>query len=107
MEKIELIKLTLDEIRKAADMIEACKNNYIILASTTESISDYRQNEIMDYIDLLDKIRIKLRDTLVIASNFQNAKDMLTGVDVALSKTAIELIHETKTDSDFENSEEE
>ena len=103
MDTIELIKLTLEEIRRSSEMIESCKNNYIMIAKSKNNATEYRANEIMDYVDVIEKARISLRDTLNDLLKFQEAKDMFTGVDIALSKTAIELINVIKNESDFEN----
>ena len=103
MDTIELIKLTLEEIRRSSEMIESCKNNYVLVSKLKNNVTEYRANEIMDYVDVIEKARISLRDTLNDLFKFQEAKDMFTGVDIALSKTAIELINEIKNESDFEN----
>lgn len=103
MDTIELIRLTLEEIRRSSEMIESCKNNYVLVSKLKNNVTEYRANEIMDYVDIMENARISLRDTLNDLLKFQEAKDMLTGVDIALSKTAIELINEIKNESDFED----
>ena len=103
MDTIELIKLTLEEIRRSSEMIESCKNNYVLVSKLKNNVTEYRANEIMDYVDIMENARISWRDTLNDLLKFQEAKDMVTGVEIALSKTAIELINEIKNESDFEN----
>ena len=103
MDTIELIRLTLEEIRRSTEMIESCKNNYVLVSKLKNNVTEYRANEIMDYVDIMENARILLRDILNNLLKFQESKDMFTGVDVALSKTAIELINEIKNESDFED----
>ena len=51
---------------------------------------------------VLADARIKLRDVLENIAEFQNAKDMVCPVDMALSETSYDLIYERKDEYDFE-----
>ena len=58
MDTIELIRLTLEEIRRSTEMIESCKNNYVLVSKLKNNVTEYRANEIMDYVDVIEKARI-------------------------------------------------
>lgn len=100
MEKIELINLTLDEIRKACTTVNnVCNDTKRILRKEEyDSLKELAN----DCEDVLDSVRVKLRDALEEVVNYQNATDMLCGVDCALSEVAFDLIYERKTEEDFE-----
>ena len=51
---------------------------------------------------VLADARIKLRDVLENIAEFQNAKDMVCPVDMALSETSYDLIYGRKDEYDFE-----
>lgn len=100
MEKIELINLTLDEIRRAAQMIEGVRvqalwSNHISPDSVKDKIAT-------DCTEQLERTRLALREALEDIAEFQNNQDMLSGVDCALAKVSFDLIYERKTDEDFE-----
>ena len=99
MEKIELINLTLDEIRRSTTTISVVRNSAVDMnrgeSKTLESIAN-------DCDAILEDTRIKLRDVLESVAEFQNAKDMICGVDVALTQVPFDLIYERKKASDYE-----
>lgn len=102
MEKIELINMTLDEIRRAALMIEGVRNQAVFhdyIRPTDEVI----MQTIADCTQQLERTRLSLRDVLEEITEFQNGTGMLCGVDCALAKVPFALIYERKTDKDFEN----
>lgn len=100
MEKIELINLTLDEIRRAAQMIEGVQ----VQALWSNHISpDIVKDKIAtDCTEQLERTRLALREALEEIAEFQNNQDMLSGVDGALAEVSFDLIYERKTDEDFE-----
>lgn len=101
MRKLELINLTLDEIRKASGIVnEVCNDTK---RSYYEEENEVQKNIIVDCEKILEEIRIKLRDTLGYIITSQDVKDMLTEVDYALSKLPNDLIFGHKTDEDFES----
>lgn len=100
MKKIELINLTLDEIRRATQMIESVRaqviwSNHVSPASVKNKIAT-------DCTEQLERSRLALREVLEGVAEFLNAQDMLSGVDCALTKVSFDLIYERKTDEDFE-----
>lgn len=99
MEKIELINLTLDEIRRAAQMIEGVR----VQALWSNHISpDIVKDKIAtDCTEQLERTRLALREALEDISEFMNNKDMLSSVDCALSKVPFDLIYERKNEDDF------
>lgn len=100
MEKIELISLTLDEIRRAASMIEDIRNTAVWHDYTSPDA--VKKQIITDCTEQLERTRLQLRKVLEEIAEFQNDHDMLCGVDCALSKVAFDLIYERVTDEDFE-----
>lgn len=100
MEKIELINLTLDEIRRAALMIECVRNTAV--CHNDVSPDDLKRQIMTDCTEQLERTRLQLREVLEDIAEFQNGRDMLCGVDCALSKVAFDLIYERKTEEDFE-----
>lgn len=100
MRKIELINLTLDEIRRSATMISDVHREAVY--SNHQEQSDIFEKLISDCDSVLEDARIKLRDVLENIAEFQNAKDMVCGVDVALTETPFDLIYERKDEDDFE-----
>lgn len=99
MEKIELINLTLDEIRRAAQMIEGVR----VQALWSNHISpDIVKDKIAtDCEEQLERTRLVLREVLEDIEEFQNGQDMLLGVDCALAKVSLDLIYERKNEDDF------
>lgn len=100
MEKIELINLTLDEIRRAAQMIEGVCTQ--VLWSNRLSPCDVKEKITASCTEQLERTRLALREVLEDIAEFQNNQDMLSGVDCALAKVSFDLIYERKTDEDFE-----
>jgi hypothetical protein len=100
MKQIELINLTLDEIRRSATMIDDVQKEAIFndMASGCNQFGDL----INECALMLETTRIKLRDVLENIAEFQNAKDMICPVDMALSETSYDLIYERKNECDFE-----
>ena len=100
MRKIELINLTLDEIRRSATMVS---DVYIDAAhSNNEERNDLFEKIMSDCDSMLEDTRIKLRDILENIAEFQNDKDMICGVDMAISKNIYDLIYERKDEYDFD-----
>lgn len=99
MEKIELINLTLDEIRRSLTTISTVRNSAVDMNRGESHILKSIEN---DCDIILEEARIKLRDVFETVAEFQNAKDMISGVDVALSTIPCDLIYERKKASDFE-----
>lgn len=100
MKKIELINLTLDEISRSATMVsDVCKD---AVYSNHKEPNEMLEALVSDCERVLEEARIKLRDVLENIAEFQNAKDMVSPVDVVLSETAYDLIYERKDEYDFE-----
>lgn len=100
MRKIELINLTLDEIRRSATMVS---DVYKDAAYSNHKEQNESFETLMSDCDrVLADARIKLRDVLENIAEFQNAKDMVCPVDMALSETSYNLIYERKDEYDFE-----
>ncbi len=106
MTSIELINLTLNEIRRTAQAVADVKTEqeFILknkpLAKTTEDVMKRaveRDNNALEYC------RKALRDVLEHIANYQNNVNMVRGVDGALGKVAYDLIYERKTDEDYES----
>lgn len=100
MKKIELINLTLDEIRRSATMVSDVHKDAV--RSNHRKQNELFEALISDCDKVLEDARIKLRDVLENIAEFQNAKDMICGVDMAICETAYELIYERKDEDDFE-----
>lgn len=100
MKKIELINLTLEEIRRSVTMVsDVCKD---AAYNNLKEPNELFETLMSDSERVLETVRIKLRDVLGKIAEFQNAKDMVCGVDRALSETAYDLIYERKDEYDFE-----
>ena len=91
MKKIELINLTLDEIRRSVSMISEVQNCAL---NANKNNNEVLQELSTDCDNILEEARIKLRDVLENVAEFQNAKDMICGVDVALTDVSYNLIYE-------------
>lgn len=100
MKKIELINLTLDEIRRSATTVSDVAKDAAY--SNHKEPNELFETLISDCEIVLEDARIKLRDVLENIAEFQNAKDMICGVDMALCETAYDLIYERKDEYDFE-----
>ncbi len=99
MKKIELINLTLDEIRRSVSMISEVQNCAL---NANKDNNKVLQELSTDCDNILEEARIKLRDVLENVAEFQNAKDMICGVDVALTDVSYSLIYERKKECDYE-----
>lgn len=100
MKKIELINLTLDEIRRSTTIIS---DVYVEAALRNRHQKDEILEGIMNDCDYaLENARKKLRDVLENVANFQNEKDMICGVDIALTKVSYDIIYERKKECDYE-----
>lgn len=99
MKKIELINLTLDEIRKACTTVDnVCDDTkHILHEEDYESLKKL----VNDCEDVLNSVRVKLRDVLEEVVDYQNATDMLSGVDCALAKVPFDLIYERTSEDDY------
>lgn len=92
MTKIELINLTLDEIRRSATIIN----------DTRREAAKYDKDLANEMVACLEEIRAYLRDVLEKAATCQNVYDMISGIDVALTEVSYDLIYERKTEQDYE-----
>lgn len=109
MKSIELINLTLNEIRRSAQMVADAEADFRNLIFNMEKDGfDAKQIEFnKKYADRLhedlERCRLTLRDVLEDIAECQNNRDMVTEVDVAIGKVAYDLIYERKTDKDYES----
>mgnify|MGYP007057634845 CR=1 FL=1 len=100
MEKIELINLTLDEIRKACTTVNnVCNDTKLMLKGDD---CECLKKLVNNCNEVLESIRVKLREALEEVANYQDATDMVCPVDMALSEVAFDLIYERKDEYDFE-----
>lgn len=105
MSDFELINLTLDQIRRIAGVIEQARVEqwHLLKAQGKESISGNIMKDCYDKNEAaLRKCRFALRDILDDIAEHQNAEDMVSAVDAALSKVSFDLIYERKSEEDFE-----
>ena len=105
MSDFELINLTLDQIRRIAGVIEQVRVEqwHLLKAQGKESISGNIMKDCYDKNGAaLRKCRFALRDILDDIAEHQNAGDMVSAVDAALSKVSFDLIYERKSEEDFE-----
>lgn len=100
MRKIELINLTLDEIRRSTTMVSEVYKD--AANSNRDEKNELFEGIMSDCDRVLEDTRVKLRDVLENIAEFQNDKDMICGVDMALSKTSYDLIYERKDECDFD-----
>lgn len=100
MEKIELINLTLDEIRKACTTVDNVCNDTkrTLRKEDSESLKEL----VNDCEEVLESVRVNLREVLEEVADYQNGTDMLCGVDCALTKVPFDLIYERTTEDDYE-----
>ena len=108
MKTIELINLTLNEIRRSAQVVADVENDYRHLifnmekdGCNAESI-EFNKQCADDMQSGLNNCRLALRDVLENIANVQNFKDMVSPVDAALGKVAYDLIYERTTDEDYD-----
>ena len=105
MSDYELINLTLDQIRRIAGAIELVRIEqwHLLKAQGEESISGKIMKDCYDKNEAaLKKCRLALRNVLKDIAEHQNAGDMVSAVDAALSKVPFDLIYERKNEKDFE-----
>lgn len=108
MKSIELINLTLNEIRRSAQMVADVEADYrnLIFNMEKDGFDAKRIESNKKYADRLhedlERCRIALRDVLEGIAECQNNRDMVTGVDAALGSVAYDLIYERKTDKDYD-----
>lgn len=100
MKQIELINLTLDEIRRSATMINDVQREAIF--SNIQEKNELFENLINECENTLKTARTCLREILENIAEFQNAKDMICGVDEALTKVSYDLIYDRKDEDDFD-----
>lgn len=106
MKTIELINLTLNEIRRSAQCVAdvTAECSMAINLQSSETVVELMQIGIKENNDALDRCRIALREVLEDIANYQNSCDMVENVDAALGKVAYDLIYERTTDEDYETS---
>lgn len=104
MTAIELINLTLNEIRRSAQVIAdvTAESEMILPYQTGETVKDILSERIKQNKDALNQCRIALREVLEDIAEYQNSCDMVNGVDAELGKVAYDLIYERKTDKDYD-----
>lgn len=108
MTTIELINLTLNEIRRSAQMLAYAEDDYRRIICDMEKDSSDTENPkwLKKSADRLhgdlERCRLALRDVLEDIAECQNNSDMVTGVDAAIGEVAYDLIYERKTDKDYE-----
>lgn len=108
MKSIELINLTLNEIRRSAQMIADVEADYRNLIFNMEKEGfdakriEFNKKSADRLHEDLERCRLALRDVLEDIAECQNNRDMVTGVDAAISAVAYDLIYERKTDKDYE-----
>ncbi len=108
MTTIELINLTLNEIRRSAQMIADVEADYrnLIFNMEKEGFDAERidfNKKSADHLHVdLERCRLALRGVLEDIAECQNGHDMVRGVDAALGQVAYDLIYERKTDEDYE-----
>lgn len=104
MSNYELINLTLDQIRRIAGAIELVRiEQWHLTKINGNGISGKFMKECYEKNDkALKKCRLALRNVLEDIAEHQNAGDMVSAVDAALSKVPFDLIYERKDEKDFE-----
>ncbi len=106
MKIIELINLTLNEIRRSAQVVADVKTEQEFILSNNPSLESSTKEVLMQFVsssnNALEYCRKSLRDVLEHIAEYQNSKDMLRGVDAELGKVAYDLIYERKVDEDYE-----
>lgn len=104
MKTIELINLTLNEIRRSAQVIAdmTTESEMIVSHQASENVKDILNARIKENHEVLNQCRIALREVLENIAEYQNSCDMVSGVDAELGKVAYDLIYERKTDEDYD-----
>lgn len=104
MKTIELINLTLNEIRRSAQVIAdvTTESEMIVPHQADGTVKDILNKRINENNEALNQCRIALREVLEDIAEYQNSCDMVSGVDAELGKVAYDLIYERKTDADYD-----
>ena len=106
MTTIELINLTLDEIRRSAQRISDVMTEQGMILKYDTPMSKKSEEVItegfMRKYNALEYCRKSLRDVLEHIAEFQNGWGMTESVDAAIGKVAYDLIYERTTDEDYE-----
>lgn len=116
MNKIELINLELEEIRKSTTILNNIKRGFEGVSNNASKISNSEDEEIDVKInagiiarqqidrckDMLNKCEDDLNQLVNKLWEELNSQDAITGTDVALSKVPMELINRTKKEEDYE-----
>lgn len=108
MTSIELINLTLNEIRRSAQKLADAEDDYHRIICDMEKDSSDTENPewLKKSADRLhgdlERCRLALRDVLEDIAECQNNHDMVAGVDAAIGEVAYDLIYERKTDKDYD-----
>ena len=104
MTQIELITLTLDEIRRSAQKIAdiTAEESTILRCQTDDSVKKNLSEIIERNSNALEYCRKSLRDVLEHIAEYQNEWGMTESVDAAIGKVAYDLIYERTTDEDYE-----
>lgn len=104
MTTIELINLTLNEIRRSAQVVAdvTVEAEMILPHQASETVKDILSERIKQNKDALNQCRIALREALEDIAEYQNSIDMVSSVDAELGKVAYDLIYERKTDEDYD-----
>ena len=108
MKSIELINLTLNEIRHSAQIIADVEADYRNLIFNMEKDGfdaewiEFNKKSADRLHGDLERCRLALRDILEDIAECQNNHDMVAGVDAAIGEVAYDLIYERKTDKDYD-----
>ncbi len=107
MTSIELINLTLNEIRRSAQVVADVKTEQEFILNSNPSmdsiIKEVMTKSVSSSNNALEYCRKALRDVLEHIAEYQNSQDILRGVDTELGKVAYDLIYERKTNEDYEH----
>lgn len=108
MKSIELINLTLNEIRRSAQMIADMEADYRNLIFNMEKDGfdaewiEFNKESADRLHGDLERCRLALRNILEDIAECQNNHGMVAGVDAAIGGVAYDLIYERKTDKDYD-----
>lgn len=104
MTTIELINLTLNEIRRSAQKVAdiSTSNAMILNIQTSDAVKDILAKSVEEDAEALKRCRIALREVLEDIASYQNFCNAVEGVGAALGKVAYDLIYERTTDEDYE-----
>jgi hypothetical protein len=108
MKSIELINLTLNEIRRSAQMVADVEADHRNLIFNMEKEGfdaeriEFNKKSADSLHEDLERCRLALRDVLDDIVECQNNHDMVAGVDAAIGQVSYDLIYERKTYEDYE-----